>query len=96
MESRTERYTRYRESIKNMAQSEFPQNAGVSGEGAMNATPSGAAISIAGNQTIEYTQSVTPYRVYLKRRRKIMFVKLFLAALIIGGMAAWWVWFLGR
>ena len=93
METRTERYTRYRENIKNMAHTDFPQE---NGEAAMEATPSGSAISIGGNQTAEYAQSVKPYRAYLKRRRRWLIAKLVLAAAVIAGVSVWWVLLLGR
>lgn len=97
METRTERYTRYRERIKNMSDMEFPRTQeGRDSFSAMEAKLSGSAISMPGDPVQNYGLSNSPYLLYLKKQRKIFVLKVIFALLVIGGLVAWYILMQGR
>lgn len=97
METRTERYTRYRERIKNMAEMEFPKTKeGKESFSAMEAQLSGSAISVSGESVSNYGLGRSPYRLYLRKRRIAFIVKVCVALLIIAGLITWGILLQGR
>ena len=97
METRTERYTRYRERIKSMSEMEFPKTVESKASfSAMEAELSGSAISINASGTPSYGLSTSPYRLYLRRQRVYVVLKVILAILVASGLAVWAVFLFGR
>lgn len=97
METRTERYTRYRERIKNMSELEFPSTEkGKANFAAMEATLSSGAITIPGENPLSLFQSTSPYRVYLHHKRVRLLIKIIVAVVIVAGLIVWWFLMQGR
>ena len=96
METRAERYTRYRERIKNMSEMEFPKTKeGKKSFSEMEARLSGSAISLSG-ETPNYGLNNAPYRIYLKKRRRIFLLKVIVSLLLIAGLVVWYLLMQGR
>ena len=97
METRSERYTRYRERIKNMSDMEFPRTKeSLDSFSAMEAKLSGSAISMPGDSVRSYGLNNSPYRLYLRKQRIYTVLKVIVALLAIGGLVAWYLLMQGR
>ena len=94
METRTERYTRYRERIKTMSEMEFPRTK-EGKESFSHLEAELASASIATSQESSLANS-SPYHFYLHRKRVSLVIKVVLALAIIAGLAVWFYFLQGR
>ena len=92
METRKERYSKYREQIRHMREEDFPKGGHVDAEG------STAEASAAHNPAEVSDQSsiLSPYDLYLRHRYKMLAVKVVALVLTIAGFVVWWVLMQGR
>ncbi len=87
METRKERYAKYREQIRHMRDGEFPKPS--SEEGVSNASNGGATVS-------EQSGAMMPYALYLRHRRRMLAFKVFAFVLAVAGFVVWWFLMQGR
>lgn len=82
METRKERYSKYREQIRHMREGEFPKV----DNGAASVATEGGDVSSVPNQL----GTILPYELYLRHRRKMLVFKVLALALAIAGFVVWW------
>ena len=91
METRMERYAKYREEIRRMPPEEFPSSTNEDGTAA--AKPSSP---IPFEEEGESESSGTPFMIYLSKRKFWFAVKVGLLILVIIAFVIWWVLLQGR
>lgn len=87
METRKERYAKYREQIRHMRDGEFPK------------ASTGEDVSAASNATVTVSESsgdMMPYALYLRHRRKMLAFKVLAFVLATSGFVVWWFLMQGR
>ena len=96
MKSRTKKWAHYREKIKKLPAEKFSKRkdyaevASMSDLAEMNVSAK-AANAISGNAS--HNTKATPYSVYQRRRRNMLFVKLAVTFVALVGLAcAWFFW----
>ena len=82
METRKERYSKYREQIRHMREGEFPKV----DNGATSVAAEGGDVPSVPNQL----GTILPYELYLRHRRKMLVFKVLALALVIAGFVVWW------
>ena len=95
MKSRTKKWAHYRETIKKLPAEKFPKRkdytevASVSDLAEMNVSAK-ASNALSGNVR---NAKATPYAVYQRRRRNMLFVKLVVTFVVLAGfICAWFFW----
>lgn len=90
METRRERYAKYREQIRHMREDDFPKKGNASSDSTdLSAAPVPAEVS-------EQSSVVSPYALYLQHRHKMLAVKIVALVLTIAAFAVWWILMQGR
>ena len=82
METRKERYSKYREQIRHMREGEFPKV----DNGTTSVAAEGGDVPSVPNQL----GTILPYELYLRHRRKMLVFKVLALALVIAGFVVWW------
>lgn len=95
METRMERYAKYRESIKRMAPEEFETRKGVKKDPEQAESLPDYSYDSAIQEGVE-NESSGPYSLYLRRRRKWLILKVVCLVLAIAGFLVWWFLMQGR
>ena len=90
METRMERYAKYREQIRHMREEDFPK------KGNADNTSSDSVATFAPAEVSEQSAIVSPYGLYLRHRHKMLAVKIVALALVIAAFAVWWILMQGR
>ena len=99
METRMERYAKYRESIKRMAPEEFaPRKSGMAKPKTTNeiAAPE---FDFSFDPLLENGGEKTnsgPYSLYIKKRKRWLIIKLVCLVVVAGAFVAWWFLMQGR
>lgn len=99
METRMERFAKYRESIRRMAPEEFAAHkVGNKEAEAVNEAvlPDFSTNFDGGIQSDEGTTTSGPYSLYLKRRKRWLVVKLVCFAVVAAIFVVWWFLMQGR
>ena len=97
METRMERYAKYRESIKRMAPDQFPprKSEPINSSSSDNEdfpVPTYESLMEEGKENAR----TGPYSLYLKRRRRNLAIKLIVLVLVAAGFLVWWFLLQGR
>ena len=94
VETRKERYSKYREQIRHMREEEFPK----AGRVAEGESASVEAVASDGGAVLSQSQpsSMLPYELYLHHRYKMLAVKIIAFALTVVGFVVWWLLMQGR
>ena len=96
METRMERYAKYREQIKHMAPEQFVSAKKV-GANQDETEESLANLSLADEvANAESKVNSGPYSLYLKRRRRFLIAKIVALVLVVVAFVVWWFLLQGR
>ncbi len=93
METRMERYAKYREQIRRMAPMDFP-SADSRGKARESIDPEFSMPY--DDEGFEEVAHNGPYLLYLSRRKRWLVIKIVLLLLAIGGFVLWWFLLQGR
>ena len=91
METRRERYSKYREQIRHMREEDFPKGGNPNAES--NAE---AGASLGSADVSEQSSVISPYGLYLRHRHRMLAFKVVALVLTIAGFVVWWVLMQGR
>ena len=97
METRMERYAKYREQIKRMSPDEFTPKKVNKDE--MESVKDAVAPELSfayDEQPSDTGRNSAPYSLYLKKRKRWLVVKIIALALAIAGFIVWWFLMQGR
>ena len=96
METRMERYAKYREQIKHMAPEQFVSAKDAKAKGDETDEPI-VNLSLADEvANAENKANTGPYSLYLKRRRRFLIVKIVALVLVVVAFIVWWFLLQGR
>ncbi len=90
METRRERYAKYREQIRHMREEDFPKG------GNAGATSAEASATIGPAEISDQSSAMLPYDLYLRHRYKTLAIKIIALVLTIAAFIVWWVLMQGR
>ncbi len=90
METRKERYSKYREQIRHMREEDFPK------KGAAEAAESDSGTTFVPTEVSDQSSVISPYALYLRHRHRMLAVKIVALVLVIAGFAVWWILMQGR
>lgn len=98
METRMERYAKYREQIKRMPASGFPSRQASSDnpESTAKQVPEQPAFSYEEEGFANGLSKNSPYSIYARKKRINFLIKILVTAFIIGLFVAWWFLLQGR
>ena len=83
METRKERYLKYREQIRHMREEDFPKEK-------TSSTANEGTSQITVGAVSDQLGAILPYQLYLKHRRKLLAIKIVTFVLVAGGFVVWW------
>ncbi len=90
METRKERYSKYREQIRHMREEDFPKGKRTShSENASGSQDNAAVVS-------QQPSSMLPYDLYLNHRHKMVALKIIAFAIAVAAFVVWWILMQGR
>ena len=96
METRTERYAKYREEIKRMPDSVKPGASSSKMAEVLASQDSSSAITFGAALTPMSAKNSAPYRINLKRKRIAFVLKALAFLVVVAGFVLWWYFLQGR